>query len=150
ASDGADEIRPSADGRSLQAVWRKWAQVGAKSGELVDAGLVSDVRWTLRDRMLERVETLTARAPITVRAWRLIVPTTAPVAAPAGDTVTLVGEGTHIRVSIDTPWHTDARVRATGNDPVGRGARGHIPLLVEYEAHDVRIEPGRPLEWRLT
>src|SRR4029077_19781530 len=39
ATDGADEVQPSADGRELRAVWRRWAQVGTKSGQLVDPGL---------------------------------------------------------------------------------------------------------------
>src|SRR5215213_2404052 len=34
AADGADEIEPSADGKSLRAVWRRWAPVGGKSGQL--------------------------------------------------------------------------------------------------------------------
>lgn len=50
AGDGADEIHPSADGRELRAVWRRWARIGAKAGELDDPGLSSEVRWTLRAR----------------------------------------------------------------------------------------------------
>ena len=46
ASDGADEIRLSADARELLVVWRRWAHVGMKSGQLVDPGLTSEVRWT--------------------------------------------------------------------------------------------------------
>ena len=64
AADGADEIQPSADGRQLRVVWRRWAQIGAKSGQLVDPGVTSEVRWTLADGALTRRETLTARAPI--------------------------------------------------------------------------------------
>jgi len=63
ATDGADEIHPSADGRELRALWRRWAQVGTKSGQLVDPGVTSEVRWTLRSDTIEltRSETLTAR-----------------------------------------------------------------------------------------
>jgi len=36
ATDGADEIEPGADGKSLRVVWRRWALVGSKAGQLVD------------------------------------------------------------------------------------------------------------------
>ena len=52
ATDGADEIHPSADGRQLRAVWRRWAQIGAKSGQLVDPG--PDERGALDDRRAGR------------------------------------------------------------------------------------------------
>src|SRR4029077_12808004 len=38
ASEGADEIIPGADGRSLKTVNRKWAQIGSKSGERFENG----------------------------------------------------------------------------------------------------------------
>ena len=36
ATDGADEIKPGADGRSLTATWRRFALVGGKTGSLVE------------------------------------------------------------------------------------------------------------------
>ncbi len=36
ATDGADEIAPAADGKSLRVVWRRWALIGSKSGKFVD------------------------------------------------------------------------------------------------------------------
>jgi hypothetical protein len=146
ATDGADEIHPSADGRELRAVWRRWAQLGTRSGTLVDPGLVSDVRWTVRDGALTRAETLTATAPIMIRSWRLVVPTTASTYAMTDDGVALAA----MRVSISTPWKSDTQVRATGNDAIGRGARGHVPLHVMYEAHDLSVTPGRPVTWQVT
>jgi len=146
ATDGADEIHPSADGRELRAVWRRWAQLGTRSGTLVDPGLVSDVRWTVHDGTLTRAETLTATAPIMIRSWRLVVPTTASTYAMTDDGVALAA----MRVSISTPWKSDTLVRATGNDAIGRGARGHIPLHVMYEAHDLSVTPGRPVTWQVT
>ena len=149
---GADEIHPSADGRALRVVWRRWARVGAGPGDLDDPGLTSDVQWTLRDAALERVETLTARQAIVIRAWRLIVPTTASAATAIADGFRLAGRmGTdgHLDVAIQTPWRADARVQATGDAPEGKGARGPIPLHLVYEARDVRIDPGRALSWRM-
>ena len=40
ATDGADQIEPSADGRSLRAVWRRWARAGS------DAATAAPFRYT--------------------------------------------------------------------------------------------------------
>ena len=149
AADGADEIHPSANGRTLRVVWRRWARVGAKPGGLDDPGLTSDVRWTLHDGALERVETLTARAPVIVRAWRLIVPTTAATAVATTEGFRLSGPEGQLHVAVVTPWRAHGRVQATGDAPDGKGARGPIPLHLVYEARDVRIAPGRPVSWRM-
>jgi hypothetical protein len=157
ATDGADEIHPSPDGRALQAIWRRWAQTGTKSGQFIDPALTSEVRWTIGDGVLTRSETLTARAPITIRAWRMTVPTTASTFATTANGVVLTGGNTvrsaeagSLKVSISTPWKTDSYVRATGNDVLGRGARGAIPLHLMYEARDVVITPGQPVTWEMT
>ena len=150
ASDGADEIHPSADGRQLRAVWRRWAVIGAKSGALVDPGLTSEVRWTLGDRTLTRTEILTARAPLTIRRWQVIVPTSAPSAAaqPPNGTM-LAGSGAPLLVTVEAPWTIETSVRATGNGPLGRGARGYVPLHLAYESRGLRLEPGEPMTWQL-
>jgi hypothetical protein len=131
-------------------VWRRWAAIGAKSGQLVDPGLTSEVRWTLGSGTLTRVETLTPRVPMTVRSWRLVVPTTATSAANQPGGTMMTGAGARLSVVVDAPWKTDAAIRATGNGPLGRGARGHIPLHLAYEARDLRLMPGEPVTWRLT
>src|SRR5467141_3055112 len=41
AVDGADDIKPAADGKSGTAVWKRWVVVGDKAGVLVDPGLVT-------------------------------------------------------------------------------------------------------------
>lgn len=151
AGDGADEIEPSADGRQLRVVWKRWAQLGTKSGQLVDPGLTSEVRWTLADSALERRETLTASAPIAIRSWRMVVPTTNMSATTTDAGVFVDGPGTRLRISMTRPWpEVSVRVEATGNSPLGRGARGAVPLHLVYEARDVRIAPGQPLTWQLT
>src|SRR5215203_6023128 len=43
AADGADNITPAANGRSLAFTNTKWAKVGSKSGERFDSGLRSEV-----------------------------------------------------------------------------------------------------------
>jgi len=62
----------------------------------------------------------------------------------------LTGPEGQLDVAIDTPWHADAQVRATGDAPDGKGARQPIPLHLVYEAHDVRVAPGQPLTWQMT
>src|SRR6266436_6685965 len=47
AADGADEIHPSSDGKSVTAAWSRWVVVGAKAGETIDPGLVTEVTWSL-------------------------------------------------------------------------------------------------------
>jgi len=149
AADGADEIQPSPDGRQLRVVWRRWAQAGTRSGQLIDPGMTSEVRWTIADGVLTRRETLTARAPIVIRAWRVAVPTTASTSTTAKEMTTLSGANGELRVSVTTPWTTETSVRATGNGVLGRGARGAIPLHLMYEAREVRITPGQPLTWEM-
>jgi hypothetical protein len=151
AGDGADEIHPSADGHELRAVWRRWAQTGTKSGQLVEPGLVSDVTWSIRDGALSRSETLTASAPINIRSWRVIVPTTATTSRSLPmSAMTLSGANMTLHVAVNTPWKTDTSVRATGDGPLGRGARGYLPLHATYEARNVRVMPGQPLTWQVT
>jgi hypothetical protein len=150
AGDGADEIHPSADGKELRAVWRRWAMIGAKSGQFVDPGLTSEVRWTLGDATLTRVETLTAREPMTIRTWRVVMPTTAASATSTPGSTLMTGSGGPLHVVVDVPWKTESAIRATGDGPLGRGARGYIPLHLAYEARDLRLTPGQPITWRLT
>src|ERR1700693_3336942 len=72
-ADGADEIRPAADGKSITAVWKYWAVAGSKAGETVDPGLVSEVTWFLQRNSLHRVESLTATKRLKVlRVWLAI------------------------------------------------------------------------------
>src|SRR6266478_1959216 len=64
AADGADEIRPASDGRSVTAKWKRWVVVGAKAGETIDPGLVTEVTWAVAGRRLRRVEVITASKAI--------------------------------------------------------------------------------------
>src|SRR5467141_2748909 len=70
AADGADDIKPAADGKSVTAVWNRWVVVGDNAGVLVDPGLVSEVTWTLQGTSLHRLESLTASKPLKIlRLW---------------------------------------------------------------------------------
>ena len=77
ATDGADEIEPAADGKSLRVVWRRWALVGSKAGQLVDPHITSEVVWRLDGATLTRDETFRSTETVTIRRWWVAVPTTA-------------------------------------------------------------------------
>jgi len=149
AADGADEIQPSSDGRELRVVWRRWAQLGTKSGQLLDPGVVSEVRWTLGESTLTRIETLTAASPLPVRRWRVVVPSTNAMGEDTSDGTFLSGQSP-LQVTISAPWPLTRRLQATGDGPLARGARGAVPLHLMYEAQDLTLTPGRPVTWQLT
>src|SRR5260221_2144110 len=75
AADGADEIRPAEGGMSVTAAWKRFVVAGSKAGEPIDAGLISEVTWTLQGSRLQRRETLRAARPLAIRRLWLPVPT---------------------------------------------------------------------------
>jgi hypothetical protein len=154
AGDGADEIEPGKDGRSLRAVWRRWAVIGGKAGQLVDPHFTSEVVWRLDGTTLTRDETLMTSEPVTLKRWWVGVPTTATQSEVAisheqrwdifrSDTGTL-------KVAAKASWPLNISLMATGDSALGRGARGAIPLHLVYESREMRLAPGKPLHWRIT
>src|SRR5216684_80585 len=79
AGDGADEIDPGADGHSLRAVWHKWALIGGKAGQTVDAGLTTEITWSFEGNTLKRTERISAAEPVAVKRFRVAVPCTGSV-----------------------------------------------------------------------
>src|ERR1700675_924956 len=73
AADGADEIKPAADGKSVAVVWRRWVVPGTKAGDFVDAGVVSEVTWSIHGETLTRVESLISSEPLNVRRLWLTI-----------------------------------------------------------------------------
>jgi hypothetical protein len=154
AADGADAIVPSADGRGVRAHWNQWAVVGGKAGERADAGLQSDVEWTLDGDTVVRTERLTAARPLRIKRWRVSVTSTGTRATSSsqGAIRTDVFEGPEGRLAVSVPridWPTTWTVRATGNGADGRGARGAIPLHLEIESPNLSLQPGLPQSWIL-
>jgi hypothetical protein len=154
ASDGADEIEPAKDGRSLRAVWRRWALTGSKSGELIDPHITSEVIFRIDGATLTREETLTAYEPLTIRRWRFVVPTTATGFFPQSDEARKWKrfESPEGALEIQTPvadWQLQEAIQATGDSVTGRGARGAIPLHMVYESNNLRLTVQRPLRWRI-
>ena len=153
ASDGADEIEPSSDGRSLRVVWRRWAAIGAKSGTLIDPHLTSEVVFRIDGSTLVREEKLTADVPVTIRLWRFSLPTTAGNVNRSSDAQKWIRLETSDGIlEMEPPiadWPLKEEVVSTGDTALGRGPRMSIPLHLVYESRDIRLEPGRSVRWRI-
>jgi hypothetical protein len=154
ASDGADEIKPSADGHSLQIVWRRWALVGSKAGELIDPHLTSEVTFRIDGSTLTRDESLMASEPITIRRWKFAVPTTSARSTDEdyeGRKWTRLEspDGVLEVLSPTADWPLKETIIATGDSSLGRGARLAVPLHLVYESRDIRLETRRPVRWRI-
>ncbi len=68
----------------------------------------------------------------------------------SGDETLLGGGGAPMRVTVNAPWRVTRLTQATGDGPLGRGARGAVPLHLTYEARDIVIAPGQPVTWQMT
>lgn len=156
AADGADEIHPASDGLSVAAIWNRWVVVGAKAGETANPGLKSQVTWSISDgRNLYRTESLTASKELRIRRMWMAVPTRADVIKTSLTDGARVDEFTSPQFSLDArvlncDWPVRISAFATGDDPLGRGDRGAIPLhLILETTHELRLPPNSPLEWEI-
>jgi hypothetical protein len=154
AADGADEIEPAADGRSLRVVWRRWALVGGKSGQLVDPKIVSEVRWRVDGGELIRAETLTAAEQITVRRWWFACPVTGPrseVSVADGQRLDqFAGDEGVLSITVNYDWPVSISLLANGDGPLGRGARRPVPLALVYESRNLQLMPAKAVRWVTT
>ena len=152
AADGADEIRPSSDGKSVTAAWKRWVVVGAKGGETIDPGLATEVTWSLTKNGLRRSEVITSSKEVTVRRLWMTVPTRAErIKTYAVDNVRsdrlISREGTlEVRV-LHSDWQLQISAFATSDDPLGRGDRGPIPLHLILETGNLSFAPGAAQRW---
>ena len=153
ASDSADEIEPSADGQSLRVVWRRWAVVGSKPGELVDPHLTSEVVWHITPGTLTRDETIISSEPVNIRVWYVAVPSTAnseQVLTEAGRRWDLFPESeSGMEVSVQADWPLDVSTFAPGDSALGRGARRPLPIHLVYRTSRLNLEPGQAKHWRM-
>jgi hypothetical protein len=154
AADGTDQISPSADGKGIQATWRHWAVIGGKPGELIDPGIQSDVTWWLKENGLERTERLLASREVRIRRWRVVIPVTGSrwrtSTDSSGRADTFDGPDGRLAVALThADWPYTISVRATGDAPDGRGARGPVPLHLEFETRDLVLQPDVPRSWML-
>ncbi len=154
AADGADAIEPFADGRGVKARWSRWAVVGGKPAELVDAGLTSEVEWRLDGTALTRSERLSATRQVAIQHWSVAVPTTAnrwrTVTENGRRTDHFDGREGRLAVTVlKTDWPQSISVRASEDSPLGRGARGAVPLHLNIESTDLALSPGATKSWVL-
>ena len=153
-TDGADLIEPSPDNQSLRVRWNRWALVGARSGELADVGLTSEVVWCIDKATLTREETLSATKPMKIRSWRLAVPTTYEHVETNINNTTRADrfsskEGSLEVSMVQASFPLTTELFAAGNSPLGRGVKGAIPLHAVFESHNLQVQPGNPLRTRL-
>ena len=153
AADGADRIDAAPDGRSVKATWTRWARIGGRAAEPTTPGLTAQVEWRLDGSSLTRTEQLTASAPMVIRAWRVVMPSTGSQwETTTGSPRTDVISGTEGRLAVtvtQSDWPISIRGVATGDSPLGRGARGPIPFHLQLEARNVTLAAGKPQGWAL-
>ena len=155
AADGADEIHPSSDGKSVTAAWKRWVVVGAKAGETIDPGLVTEVTWSLTKNGLSRSEVITPSKAVSIRRLWMAVPTrsdrikTSVVDNVRSDRL-ISKEGTlEVRV-VHSDWPVQVSTFATGDDPLGHGDRGPIPLhLILETTKSLSFAPGTTQGWEI-
>lgn len=153
-TDGADAVDAAADGQSLRIRWNRWAIVGNKPGERVDVGLTSVVTWRIQNQALIREEVLTASRPVTIRHWRLAVPTTyANVSTDIRNGIRTdrffsKNGALEIQMSGES-FPVTKSIMATGNTALGRGVHGAIPMHVVFEAENLALN-RESLKYRLT
>lgn len=154
AGDGADEIHPSEDGRSVRALWRKWVAVGGKAGSTVDPGLVTEIVWSFAGDKLTRSEKISSTKPVAIRRFWVAVPSTGATAFTSMEgphrTDTLEGEEGNLQVSLEqSSFPMKIWVQATGDSPLGKGSRGPVPLVLNLEARALTVSPAAGLVWKL-
>jgi hypothetical protein len=155
ATDGADVIEPAADGQSLRVRWTKWAVVGTPSGKVQDIGFTSEVVWHIENGTLIREETLSSKQPVSIRRWRLAVPTTHDRVETENSNGVRIdhfssANGTlDVRLS-DANFPLKPSIMATGDTALGRGVHGAIPLHLVFEAKDITVNGALKFKLALT
>lgn len=156
AADGADEIHPAPDGLSVTAVWNHWVVPAAKAGETVDPGLKTEVVWSIADgKNLDRTESITASKELKIRRIWMAVPskadhiTTDRTDGARTDRLTSQKIALDVRI-LNSDWPLQISALATGDDPLGRGDRGPIPLhLILETPHELTLQPNLTRKWEI-
>lgn len=154
AGDCADEIVPAADGQSLRAVWKNFAQLGKKSGQTTDPGFRTEVNWKIEGKTIVRTETITASKQIKIRRFWFIVPTTGDHSSTRFENNIRTDkfdspEGTVEASVTSTDIPLAASIIATGNGNLGKGNRAAVPLYLELDARNFTLLAGKPMKWTL-
>jgi len=155
AVDGADAIRPAADGMSITAVSKHWVVAGAKAGEPADEGIISEVTWSLQGMTLKRVESLTSSKPLRVRRLWLAIPSRddrlETLETDGQRLDRLISDSGALDVQVkQSDWPMQISAFATSDSPLGRSDRGPIPFHLILESKGLFLSPGVPKRWVLT
>lgn len=155
AGDSADEIVADEDGRSVRAIWRRFVAKGGKVGEWIEPGFEVSVAWRIEGSTLTRRETVTSSRDVSIARMSWVLPSTATRHSTSEGTpsaIRLSGLEAVIDVSCtggDFGFKPSIRTHS-GEEAMGRAARGAIPTHVVYEAANVRLEPGRPRSFEIS
>ena len=117
-------------------------------------GLTSEVVWRIDNGMISREETLSSEQTVTVKSWKLIVPSS------YGQVETEINPGRRTdrftsnagMLSVQSSWTTfpvNVSIVAAGDSPLGRGVHGAIPLHLVFEAHNLVVQNGKPLRYKV-
>lgn len=150
ATDGADEIKPGVDGRSLEATWRRFALVGGKTGNLVEPGFTVSIAWRIDGATLTRTETVTAARDLSMRRLSFLLSSTATTYTNSASTIRLSGPDGVLEATPSGNLQMRSAIRAVGDEPLGRGPRVPIPTHVTYEADSLQLRAGQPQHWVLS
>lgn len=150
ASEGADEISPGADGRSLKTLNKKWAQMGSKSGERFANGLTSVVEWRLETGRLVRKETITAVADTEIRKWEFVLPSTASSVNEANNSFVLKGREGNLKATFEPFKGTAFSILASGDSKLSKGVLGAIPIHIVAKAEGITLKKGESISWSLS
>lgn len=153
-SEGASEIFPANDGKSLKVIWRKWGQIGSKSGEVFANGLTSEVEFKIENNKLIRREILTAEKDLTIKNWRVAVPSTGEKTwfeiKNNQRTDYFSGREGTLGVMVKSDWKTNQSLLATGDSRLGKGVLGAIPLHLIFESNNISIKKRQKMIWEIT
>ncbi len=154
AADGADEIIPAADGRSLKIRTTNWARLGSPSGQRFGNGLKSEVDFAYGSGKLTRRETVTAIKDVEIAEWTFAFPSTATSVAERTNggsrAFELKGRDGNIIVTLNLASGTTTRILATGDSKLGKGVLGAIPIHLIAEAKNIKLPAGSTLKWEMT
>jgi hypothetical protein len=152
-TDGADEVEPSIDGKSLRVLWRRWALLDKKAGELIDPHITSEVVWRIDGSTLTRDETLRSEEDITLYRWWVAMPSTLnrnmPLVGSERQDL-LIDENSGLLVTVKADWPVGVSAWAPGDGALGRGARRPVLLHLIYESPRLRLPAKQDMHWRMT
>jgi hypothetical protein len=154
AGEGSTLIEPSKDGQALRVIWKKWGQIGSKSGERFENGITSEVIWKIVGNKLIRSESLTASKDLKIKKWWFALPTTADKSKiemlNGKRTDVFQGvEGT-LKVSTVADWQFETSLEATGDSKLSKAVLMAIPLHLIYKAENIQLRKGKKINWQIT